>query len=231
MSGLSAEYILKHDSKPAHCFSAHVQGKGYVNRGNNPETLEDYNAQLARTRLSHIENLQWANGYAEPGYTAPAKGILFCDWNPFSREVSDLLERAGYAIEWEDEWTTCEDCGKAVRTFADGYDWTHYYVLIDECSIVCLDCVDWPQYLRSIEDTADVACMPYCNPAEHGYVLISGKYETGFHPGQNDSPNKLLAELQAQGKEHIIFRISETSQFYSTWEVWTRSADDEQEEN
>ncbi len=221
MTKLTAEYILKHDSKPAHCFSAFVKGQGYIGTS---ENCSDYNEQLAKRRANELENMQWAAGYAEPGYTNPGRCILFANWNCFSRKVVDLLEQVGYAIEWSDEWTQCGQCGKAVRTSGDCYQWTPYYV-IEEGEHTCLDCIDWESYLKSIEDNPHTACLPQCNPADYGYELLSDRNETGFHPGMNDDPVKMFKELEAQGKTGIVFRIDEQSQFYTTWQVWIKKED------
>ena len=58
--------------------------------------------------ISRLENMQFASGYAEPGYNDPAGGIYFADWNDIGndktmRRVADLIEKAGGQIEWEDE--------------------------------------------------------------------------------------------------------------------------------
>ena len=86
--------------------------------------------------------MNWSAEYAESGYGAPEKGILFADWNVFPRGVDTILERAGYDLQWSDEWGTCEDCGKAVRTSPDGWDWHPYYAEaeIENGSFICLDC-------------------------------------------------------------------------------------------
>jgi hypothetical protein len=179
-----------------------------------------------RTAESEIENLTWYSDYAEPGYSMSHgdRGILAADWNYFPRDIRKILERAGYEIEWNDEWNACEDCGKAVRTSPDCYSYQPYYAILNDCKLYCLDCLNREEYLESIEDNSSAACFRAINPAEHGYTLLSdpGQYENGFHPGQNDNPVKILAELQARGKEHIVFRIPETSQFYITFEVWQR---------
>lgn len=227
---MTPQYILRKSlCRPAHCYSAHVPGQGYVNRGDHEHTKADYDRQRARSAESAIDNLHYANGYAEPGYTDPAKSVLFANWNIFPRGIESVLERAGYAIEWEDEWTTCNDCGKAVRTSGDSYHWQPYYVLFNECEIVCLDCVDWPDYLQSIEDDPNAACVAECNPADHGYSLLSDRseYESGFFPGQTDRPVDVLKKLQDAGHTGIVFRLSETSQFYCKWEVYKRDTDDE----
>lgn len=228
---MTAEYILhaaiedmRTGRRTAHCYSAHVPGKGYIDRGDDPATAEDYRRQLVRDAESAVENLGYARGYAEPGYQDPKHGILFANWNLFPRGLDTILEKAGYATEWEDEWSTCGDCGKAIRTSANGYDWQPSYVLMNECEIVCTDCIDWPDYLQSIEDNPRVACMAECDPEDYGYRRLSDRneYVTGFHPGQNDDPRKILKTLQEQGKTGIVFRLSETSQFYSRWEVYQK---------
>ncbi len=72
-------------------------------------------------RINEIENVGLAGEYGEPGYSNPKRGILFANWNKFCCEVTDLLERAGYEIERSDEWTTCGNCGVALRTSPDRY--------------------------------------------------------------------------------------------------------------
>ncbi len=209
-----------------HCYHLPVD-RTVIFGGNN------YQLQLARDVQSEIENMSFASGYAEPGYTDPDKCVLFANWNVFPRNFDRVLESAGYAVEWSDEWATCEDCNKAVRTSGNSYHWQPSYVLIDDCSIVCLDCLDWADYLESIEDNANVACMASCNPADYGYELLSDKdeYENGFFAGQDDKPADILKALQAKGYEHIVFRLSETSQFYCRFEVWQKSNVDETAED
>lgn len=54
--------------------------------------------------------------YAEPGYHlgAEKQGILFGDWNHVSRELFRALEHH-FEMEWSDEWSTCDNCGRAIR--------------------------------------------------------------------------------------------------------------------
>lgn len=231
---MTPQYILEKSlCRPAHCFSAHILRVGYVPASVESLALADaitgtltaqaMHRQRMEQALSEIENMNYAQAYAEPGYSDPEKGILFADWNIFPRGVDSILEAYGYAIEWQDEWTTCGNCSKAVRTSADSYDWQPSYTLADG-ELTCNECQDWPAYLESIEDNANSACVAACDPSEHGYERISDKaeYENGWHEGMNDDPRKILKALQAKGYEHIVFRISETSQFYITFEVWQR---------
>lgn len=173
---------------------------------------------------SEIDNLGWSADYAEPGYTAGPRGVLTANWNYFPSDITDILEHAGYSCEWSDEWTTCDECGKLVRTSADSYAWQTFSVVLNDCETVCLDCLDRAEYLESIEDNPRTACVQEIDPGAHGYVRVSepGEYENGFHPGQNDNPKAILARLHAYGRRNIVFRIPETSQFYITFEVWQR---------
>lgn len=130
-----------HGHHKPHCFSAHELGHGYTNDGSNPATRAEYLKQLQHRAECEIENIGFAPDYAEPGYDSPDKAVLFANWNCLPRNLDTILERLGYAVEWSDEWMTCEDCGRAVRTSPDGYDWTPFYKIENDCEVLCLDCL------------------------------------------------------------------------------------------
>ncbi len=201
-SGLSAEYILRASlCREPHCAS------------------EPNWKQRAE---SEIENMDFAPAYAESGYTQPDRGILFANWNYFPRDIGDVLERAGYAIEWSDEWTRCDNCNKAIRTSADCYDWQPSYVWLHDCP-VCVTCLngDASEWLESMEDNPKRAVnVPQVDMAKWGYVKIQGQFESGFHPGQTDNPESIYDKLVADGHKRIVFRIDEVSQFYTVFSVW-----------
>jgi hypothetical protein len=187
----------------------------------------------------------WAREYAEPGYgrnVSAELGILFGNWNDRDRwnpetnlrDITDrrpsrfsaIAEHIGYELEWSDEWSTCDDCGKAVRTSPDCYAWQPYYRIVDDCSIVCNDCIDWAAELESAQDNPDTAVPTDCNPAEYGYIRLSEprQYEHGFHPGQTDNPAAILKAIHATGKSGVIFRIADKGQFDVHFETWIRIA-------
>jgi hypothetical protein len=89
---------------------------------------------------SQIDSITICEAYAEPGYSEPQSGIIaFGNWNTVSKWnerrhefdtidkepaiVSEKLDSLGVSLEWSDEWTTCEGCGKAVRTTPESYSW------------------------------------------------------------------------------------------------------------
>jgi hypothetical protein len=224
---MTPQYIMKKSAcRPAHCYSAHVPGEGWVNRGGDPATKDDYDRQRMRSIDGEIECMGYAKEYAEPGYQDPTKCVLWANWNVFPRDLPSILENYGYSIEWSDEWTTCGDCGKAIRTQPNSYSWQPYYVLLNDCEIICLDCVDWQSYLESIEDDSDMACVAECNPADYGYTLVDDSFEHGLHPGQTDDPQAILKRLMQDGSTGYVFRIRESRQFDTRFEVYKRNEED-----
>ena len=176
------------------------------------------------------ENIQWAPSYAEPGYTDTPNGILFANWNDVSCRVQDILERAGFSIEWEDEWSTCSECGKAVRTSADSYGWQQSFWMPEDAGIIlCTECIDPAEYLASLENkTRHCSTLRDIDPADHGYVQLQEGFENGFHPGQNDDPKVIYTELRANGETRpLIFVLDSTGQFDIGFSVWAKVDDTE----
>lgn len=183
-----------------------------------------------------IEEMSLHRDYAEPGYSSRSGIIATGNWNNVDRydserqahvEVSNLPERIGKLFEkldieceWSDEWTTCSDCGKLVRTSGDSYSWKPSYWLTSDSEFICHECVDPEAYLKALE-TDDECVTLDIDPAEHGYIKFnSDPYESGWHPGQNDSPAKIAKELQAKGIKRFVFKLDENSQFYSRFSVY-----------
>ncbi len=201
---MTPEYILRKSlCRPAHCSDADVE-----------------------TRARRIEDIQWASEYAEPGYDQPKKGILFGNWNYFARGVDTILEHYGYSVEWEDEWSTCGDCGKAVRTSPDSYQWQPSYFIFGECDFLCKDCCPMQEYLESLEDKPTRALNDHINPADYGYVKLEGEFENGMHPGQNDNPRTIYKRLHESGHKRLLFNIDEASQFYFRFSIWEYMGDE-----
>lgn len=178
------------------------------------------------TKVSDIDDVQYAAEYAEPGYAQPKKGILLANWNYFSRKVTDLLERYGYSIEWSDEWTTCDDCYRIVRTSPNSYSWKRSHWFDEEnCETICERCVKdnhIEEYLEAMENHPRSAITLDIDPAEYGYQLVQADLESGWDPGQNDDPQKIYQELKAKGHKHILFVLDSTGQFDINFSVWSK---------
>ena len=185
-----------------------------------------------------IEDLWTATDYSEPGYSQPeSKLIVFANWNKVSHwdkssnqsAVDDdimprlgrvLEKRYGAEINWSDEWTSCCDCGKAVRIQPDSYSWIPSYVDL-ESEIVCCDCLDPESILLELEGKLTKSLMiESIDPADHGYVLLEGEFESGFHPGQNANPRTIGKNLIALGITRFLFKIDSVGQFDTTFSAW-----------
>lgn len=193
--------------------------------------------------LQQIENLGFASEYAEPGYSDPKKGILFGNWNYFPNVIerpnrdkayfTSILERAGYELEWEDEWSTCQECNRAVRMSPDSYGWTANFVIMNECELLCIDCIakDAATYLESIENDPKVCCNSHIDPTEHGYKLVQDRFENGFHPGQNDDPKKIYKQYQDETEsKRLIFKLDATGQFDINFSLYEKIQDSEEQQ-
>ena len=201
------------------------------------EQLEELAGQIVEEmrERGHISND--AQGYVEPGYTTPEKpgrAVLFGNWNHCAhfrtqKHYADLavLERYGHELEWEDEWSTCVDCGKAFRTSPDSYSWKRsYWLKTDEdgdgAEEVCVECVleDPEDYLEYLKGNERASATFNIDLQAHGYRLYKDDLERGLHRGQSDNPDLIAKALRARGIEDFVFKLESSSQFYSTFSVW-----------
>ncbi len=166
----------------------------------------------------------FAPGCKEPGYDD--KPVIMADWNKVPKHVFDKLESLGYACEWLDEWATCAECNKAVRTSPNSYDWTSAYVIQDG-DLLCLDCVDAQAYYESIENRSDVAASNefahHYKPEDYGYVKVNeDHYINGLH-GIVDDPKQILGDLLSDDPEgRFVFTLDYTSQFEVGFSVYRK---------
>ena len=220
---MTPEYILRKSL----CRTPHCAGPYELRTVALKDWPDEARQAYQRTAESAIECISFAPAYAERGYSDSAKGVLFANWNYFSHKATDLLERAGYSIEWEDEWTTCAGCGKALRTNGDSYGWQpSYFNAVDSCEFYCLECADIESVLESYEDKPTRAFNDHIDPSKYGYHKLEGDFESGLHPGQNDNPSEIYSRLRASGHSRLLFSVDSVGQFdirFSVWEKIPRS--------
>ena len=187
---------------------------------------------------SRIEEIEFCTaGYAENGYSEPDSGVIaFGNWNtitkytdekfiPIDSAPSDLakaLENIDVSLEWSDEWTTCHDCGKAVRTQADSYGWKAGYAEI-QGDIVCHECIasSPEEYLETLEgDYHKAVTFDEIDLEEHGYKLVASDLQNGWYGGQKASPKAIREVLVKKGVNRFIFKIDDVGQFDLTFSVY-----------
>jgi len=181
------------------------------------------------------------DGYA-PGSGDPDVIVFSADWNTESRwdaeqnqsiVLDDSLNRLGELLEalpntdisWSDQIDYCGECYKAIETQPTHYGWTPPYAFVEDVGNICRGCIqeDPENYLISLEGNTENALTPsmHINPSDHGYVQVPQEYETGWHPGQNDSPVTVSQTLGNQlWMERYLFAIDSTGQFDTQWSVW-----------
>jgi hypothetical protein len=181
-------------------------------------------ALRAFCEVNNIE-LEWADEYGEPGYGDAPKGILLTNWNRIPKSLGDRLEVQGYEMQWYDEWVIDSDNApsKAWRGTPDSHGWEPriramdgYYITPDS------DAQEW------IDDSLNEDSKPlpsWFDDSElerRGFgVLDQEDQQVGFHPGQNDTPDKFMPALIAEGYD-VILQITDRGQFDVRYRVWTR---------
>ncbi len=164
----------------------------------------------------------WYEGYTEPGYTDPERGVISANWNNAEREGKLLDRLGGYELEWCDEWTSCGQCGKAVRTQPDSYSWLPSFKMCDggiDCKTCLLEDLESyvDGYLLNRSDTADTFGADL---GSLGFTRLDEKFETGWHPGQDDDPADVLKKYEAS--HNVVFQIDGQGQFDTSWSAWLR---------
>lgn len=209
------------------------------------ETVKKRASARVLNRLEEIE--LHANGYAEPGYKNPESGIIALgNWNSVKTwdakgqettaedntpcELGDMLVEKGVELEWSDEWTACEDCGKLCRRTGDSYHWKRcYWEDEDSCGVTCVHCIKANKimaqsYLESLENDSSKAVTLDLDLEKYGYKKVNGDFENGWHDGQNDDPHAIKKALNNLGITRFVFNIDGVGQFDIGFSAWVHKS-------
>lgn len=208
----------------------------------NIENLIECAKAKARARgqhrnASHMECITWTGHYSEPGYSTDKRLIVFGNWNPenFTPEQKrvDVMLRLAKALEryaeleWEDEWTTCGDCGGAIRTQPDSFGWQQSY-WEDDSGAQCAECAQkHPSALLHWLEGNHRRALTFdkVDLSAHGFTQLQSGFEHGFHSGQDASPELIAKELRKVQIERFIFKLDSTGQFDFNFSVWIHGDD------
>lgn len=195
-------------------------------------------------------------GYAEPRYGSDDAVVVKGNWNPkrwvrdgdkpltkderLITRLADALEHAGASIEWCDEWEWCDECHRALRVQPDSYGWTMYGAFT-HYGFTCAYCMreDVESYLGEDGDEWGYVnnasrAVTWCGEGElkeAGFVQWKPgdeqRYETGWHPGQDDDPERVLATIRDERGEDVkvVFLIDGVGQFDCAWSAWVKDAE------
>lgn len=182
---------------------------------------------LLLEKLSNEHQIEFCSHYGEKGYTDPENGILFADWNTIPDNVTDYLESEGYVIEWFDEWVIDYDSSKCYRVSPDSHGWQPITHCTENCELLTPDSpieewleefsiTDHNQPMRALNSDI-IGYYDNIDLEDIGYTLFNTpEYESGMHSGQNDDPASIAKNCfdVIQDIDHIVFVVTETSQFY-----------------
>jgi hypothetical protein len=162
------------------------------------------------------------------------------NWNgDLPGRLFKALERIGVDAEWYDQVDPCDGCRKLMETDPTHYGWQPSYLIDLDCNYVCFDCLDVSNdevlsefgYIDNVEKAIPDVLAKHL--PEWGWEPFNGTFENGWHPGQNDSPQKIFERIQAKwfkNKRSVVFRLDETSQFYIKFTAWTKAKEVENDE-
>jgi hypothetical protein len=205
------------------------------------------------------EFMDYAGSYGEPGYSLPegktpmvVLGNFWCRcanykderWPDSPLHGIDVhypaafrkMEEQGVELVWSDEWMVDYHHDKAYRTTSDSYHWKPSVILTEDCEWMTPDddLETWIDFLKNDPSR----CLPDHIYSPHDLIMAGfdqwgdEKFESGWHPGQNDDPKEVLAEiLRAYDEEdvEVVFVLDETSQFYLRFSAYYRTAQEREE--
>jgi len=195
------------------------------------------NEKHVAQRIRYASESYYADDYAEPGYSLKEgqQGILFGNWNDeygenktdTMRRLCSILERMGFELEWEDEWTCCSGCNKAMRTSPDCYQWLKCWVEYNgDC--LCPECfkdIEEDYVEEELVDNPRLAVLPQqkIDLAKYGFIKQEDEFENGFHHGQDDDPKEIFERIKEEHKDtDVVFEVDGKGQFDISFSVWLR---------
>ncbi len=164
---------------------------------------------------------QIAFEYGEPGYSSDNQ-IILGNWNNLEKSALKAVESA-FEIEWADEWLI-DDGGRAFRSSPDSYSWEPSFFIHDG-EIVPHDSLsgdvdelrDYGFLFDGGHPAVELRSVPPCIDLSAIAERVRDDCETGWHPGQTDSPSEILKTLPAG---EYCFQIDGKGQFDVAWSVW-----------
>lgn len=172
--------------------------------------------------------------------------IIFDSWGAVNKFVEELgledEDELSDLVEWgfSDEWTTCDHCGRAIHTQADGPFWKpDYWADYDYGEIICGDCVrgseetkrnyldcltNEPKRANTILSNADLKSSGYDR-------LNTEDYANGWY-GREDNPKEILKNaLDENPNGEFVFSISSQNPFETSFDLWVKRGTQNTEED
>lgn len=169
--------------------------------------------------------------------------LIVANWSTVERElpnIIDWLEYHGICTRYSDEILSCDYCGRVINTTPQYHGNLPEYMIRDG-EIMCSECwlkaPETEQYINNMLEQRVVLPWQLETFRNLGFRCLEEEYAcrmyaTGYYPGQTDTPERALAELQEifpdtvcdmPGDElEYIFVIHNTGQFDVHWGIYFR---------
>lgn len=136
-------------------------------------------------------------------------------------ELSDIIE-----FGFEDEYSTCDECGKVIKTSISYYGDKPRYAILNKCEILCGDCIAGNyeeeyinERINNEKNAINTAIISEDRLEELGWKKMKTSFENGLHKGQDDKPSDALKKF---GKHRDVLFTYETGQFDINFWVWVK---------
>lgn len=142
-------------------------------------------------------------------------------------EIPEGLIELSDVIEWgfDDEYSTCGNCGKVIKTSISYYGDKPRYAILD-CDIFCGDCIAENyeeeyinERINDAKNAINTAIISEDRLEELGWKKMKTSFESGLRKGQNDKPKDVLEKF---GKHRDVLFTYETGQFDINFWAWVK---------
>lgn len=187
-------------------------------------------------------------GIVEPGYGDNETVWALGNWNPkrwvrdgdaplngeesLPERLGEALERIGAEVHWSDEWLSCGECGRIFRSEPDSYTWKFQGVITEHGGVYCFDHAteDLETLIEQYVNQPTRAITLDVDLSEIGFEQFNGRFESGWHPGQNDKPEEIDKRAAREGWLERVFLIDDVGQFDIRFSLWVRNNEEDEEE-
>lgn len=182
---------------------------------------------MARRIANKLDNYDFGQA-VEPGYDEDVVHV-YANWNDYPKQLKAIerLNKLGCPIEaeWSDEWCSCDQCGRFVRTSPSSYGWTPSYAAMNS-ELVCHECIkadpdDYLEWLTNKPKRANTILDKQVLEAA-GFRQFADGLENGLHEFQAASQQRIARWLRERGVTELLFSIDDQGQFDTTFSVWIK---------
>jgi len=177
------------------------------------------------------------------GTTYHGDNVIIANWNRVesdseknqktTRRLGEIAKHYGFELRYDDELIS-DDNGIYHESQPSFYGDTGTYALLGDCEIWSIDecrdpahLADYAERLIDCESQADRFGVDF---SPLGFQRYGAQCESGFHPGQTDTPEQLRATIEREhGDCEVIFAIDETGQFDVHFGAWFKPVSNESE--